>query len=58
MMYECFHCGERAVIWQNDYDFEDYGIDGDGIIHDLRCSNCGARITYEVPDEPDGEGAE
>lgn len=48
-MFECFHCGERAVIWQNDYAFEDYGIDGEGIVHDLRCSNCGAVITYEVP---------
>lgn len=29
-MYECFHCGERAVIWDCDYDFEDFGYDGDG----------------------------
>lgn len=48
-MYECFHCGERAVVWQNDYTFEDYDIEGEGIVHDLRCTNCGALITYEVP---------
>ena len=26
-MYECFHCGERAVIWDSDFDGEDF--DGD-----------------------------
>lgn len=24
-MYECFHCGARAVIWDCDFDFEDFG---------------------------------
>jgi len=48
-MYECFHCGERAVIWGCDYDFDDCGIEGEGIVHELHCSNCGSRITYEVP---------
>lgn len=55
-MYECFHCGERAVIWGSDFDFEDYGLEGEGIIHELHCSNCGAVITYEVPiEEPEQE---
>ena len=56
-MYECFHCGERAVIWGNDFDFEDYGLEGEGIIHELRCTNCGARITYFIllEDEDDTE---
>lgn len=54
-MFECFHCGEGAVVWQNDYSFEDYfGCDEDGIVHVLTCSNCGAYITYEVPFD-DGE---
>lgn len=48
-MYICFHCGKRAVIWQNDYDFEDMGYDGDGIVHLLHCSYCGADIEYRVP---------
>ena len=47
-MYECFECGERAVIWNSDYDFEACGLAGDGIVHDLTCTNCGARITYYV----------
>jgi len=50
-MYECFHCGERAVVWMNDFTFEDYEIEGEGIIHVLQCQSCGAVITYEVEDK-------
>lgn len=50
-MYECFHCGQKKVIWDGDFDFEDYGLEGSGIIHECYCENCGARITYEVPSE-------
>ena len=48
-MYECFHCGERAVIWDCDYDFEDFGYEGYGIVQMLHCSNCGAIIEYKIP---------
>lgn len=45
-MYECFHCGMKAVIWDGDFDFEDYGEEGIGVIHECHCTNYGARITY------------
>ncbi len=48
-MYECFHCGMKSVIWDGDFDYDDYGIEGDGIIHECHCSNCGAQITYRIP---------
>lgn len=48
-MYECFHCLSKSVIWDCDYSFEDYGMEGDGIIHECHCANCGARITYFIP---------
>lgn len=48
-MYECFHCLQRTVIWDNDFSFEDYGEEGEGIIHVCHCSNCGALIEYRVP---------
>ena len=54
-MFECFNCGEKAVLWMNDWSFEDYGMEGEGLIHVLRCTNCGARITYEVPDRCNGD---
>lgn len=47
-MYECFHCGEKAVIWDNDFSYEDYGLEGEGIVQDLHCENCGARIQYFI----------
>ena len=47
-MYECFHCLERAVTWDGDFDFADYGEEGEGIIHECHCNNCGSRIIYMV----------
>lgn len=54
-MYECFHCCTRAVIWDADFDYEDYGLEGVGIIHECHCENCGARITYYIDIEVDLE---
>ncbi len=54
-MYECFHCGERAVVWDNDFMFEDYGIEGHGLVHVCHCGNCGAEILYMIPDEEKDE---
>jgi hypothetical protein len=46
-----------AVIWDSDFDFEDYGYEGKGIVHACHCTNCGAEIEYRVaiPDEEDQE---
>lgn len=54
-MYECFHCGARAVIWDNDLSFEDYGYDGEGIVQVCHCTNCGALITYYIAFEEEEE---
>lgn len=56
VMYECFHCGQRTVVWQSDFDFSDYGYEGEGIVHVCHCSNCGADIEYRVPAEINKEG--
>lgn len=47
-MYECFHCGEVAVLWDGDFDFEDFGYDGQGVVHVCHCTNCGAEIEYRI----------
>ncbi len=52
-MYECFHCGHRAVIWDSDFEFADYGEEGEGIIHACHCTHCGAQIEYRI--RTDGE---
>ena len=48
-MYQCFNCGEQSVIWCADFSFDDYGLDGDGIVHECYCTNCGADIVYDIP---------
>lgn len=57
-MYECFHCGAKSVIWDSDFDFSDYGLDGMGVVHTCHCMNCGAVIEYYVrsDDEEEEEG--
>lgn len=48
-MYECFHCCTKSVIWDSDFNFEDMGYDGEGIVHICHCTNCGAQIEYRIP---------
>lgn len=47
-MYECFHCGHRSVIWQADFSYEDFGLEGEGIVQVCKCSHCGADIYYHI----------
>ncbi len=47
-MYECFHCGNKSVIWDADFDFEDFGYEGKGIVHQCHCGYCGAEIEYRI----------
>ena len=53
--YECFHCGSQSVVWQSDFSFEDYGLEGEGIINVCHCTNCGAHIEYYISLEEDDE---
>lgn len=48
-MYECFHCLSRSVVWDCDYDFSDFGYEGEGIVQICHCENCGAEIEYRIP---------
>ena len=56
-MFECFHCLARAVIWDCDYNFEDFGYEGEGIVQICHCTNCGAEIEYRI-EIPEREGEE
>ena len=51
----CPMCNHR-MIWNADFDFEDYGIEGSGMISEYSCSNCSVDITIYIPDEPVREG--
>lgn len=55
-MYQCFHCLQNAVVWDSDFNFEDFGFEGEGVVHVCHCTNCGAVIhvmSGGVPDEDD-----
>lgn len=58
-MFECFHCCRKAVVWDSDFDFSDFGLEGDGIVHVCHCTNCGAEIEYRIPipDEDKDDGS-
>ena len=43
-------CGE-TLIWNADFDFEDYGMEGEGIVGTYDCPNCGAYIEVYMPSE-------
>lgn len=47
-MYECFHCCTRSVICDSDFSYEDFGLEGEGIVQCCHCTNCGARIMYYI----------
>lgn len=50
-MYQCFHCLQNTVVWECDYNFEDFGYEGEGIVQICHCCNCGAEIEYRIPIE-------
>ena len=37
----CWFCG-KPLIWNSDFDKEDCGYEGEGIVTFLSCSGCGA----------------
>jgi len=43
----CWYCGGR-LIWGNDWNPEDYGLEGEGIVSTLTCSGCGAEVQYTL----------
>lgn len=57
-MYQCFHCLSDGVIWDGDFDFGDFGYEGQGIVHICHCVNCGAEIEYRIPICDDAEEQE
>ena len=37
----CWHCGGE-VIWGGDHSYEDYAMEGEGIVSNLSCRECKA----------------
>ena len=47
---KCWHCGTK-LIWGNDFEFEDYGYYGEGMVSVLSCTNekCKAEVEVRLP---------
>lgn len=45
---KCVNCGCK-MVWQNDYDFNDYGINGEGIIKVFSCGECDTLSENFIP---------
>ena len=43
----CWHCNTE-LIWSGDFDYEDYGIEDDGIVSNLSCPNKACNVYVEV----------
>ena len=46
-MKKCYLC-DGDVMWKSDYEYNEFGLEKDGIVHIYQCQNCGCRIeVYE-----------
>ena len=48
----CWHCNSK-LIWGGDHSFEDYGIEGEGIVSNLSCNKCPVEVLvyYNIDEE-------
>ena len=42
---KCFLC-DGKIMWEGDFTFEELCVEGEGVVHMCKCSECGAE--YEV----------
>lgn len=50
----CSICG-GDMIWQCDYDYEDFGCDGEGIVSIWDCPKCGTEVLFYIPSNVDAK---
>ena len=43
----CWMCGGQLIVGGK-FSFEDYGIEGNGIVTNLSCADCGAYVEHHV----------
>ena len=45
---KCWNC-YAPLIWNADFTYEDYGLEGEGIVTTLSCSKCKADVEVHLP---------
>ena len=50
----CWHC-KTELVWGGDFTFEEYGLEGEGIVSNLSCQSCPAyvEVYYDIDKEKD-----
>ena len=46
----CPRCG-KEMIWGGDFDFEDYGMEEEGVVSNYSCPNCGVSAEVSFPND-------
>ena len=47
---KCYRCNS-SLIWGGDHDYEDYGVEGEGIVTNLSCNECSAYVIVYMPND-------
>lgn len=48
-MVICWNC-RNTMIWGNDFSFEDWGLDREGIVSSFSCNTCETTAEFFVPE--------
>jgi len=48
----CWFC-QTELIWGCDYSYDDYGLEGEGIIATFSCPKCNSYVEAYSPEQPD-----
>ena len=54
MMVKCWFCKEE-MIWSNDFTFDEWGFEGEGLVAVLTCSGCGSEARFVQADSEELE---
>jgi len=49
-MVLCYNC-EADMIWGNDFDFDDFGYEGEGIVSCFTCPKCDTYAEFVIPEK-------
>ena len=49
-MVKCYNCASD-MIWGSDFDFEDFGYDGEGIVSSFTCPKCSTYAEFVMPNK-------
>ena len=49
-MVKCYNC-ESDMIWRHDFNFNEVGYEGDGVVTSFICPACDTYAEFVIPDK-------